>query len=154
VVSVTKIHGGDAHNIIPDKVELAGTIRTLKKEVSLLAEERLRGIAEGIAHAHGATVALDYDPNYPVTVNDPAETEFAARVASEVAGPPNVVTDLPPMMGGEDFSYMLLARPGALIFIGNGDSAGLHNPSYDFNDEAIPYGVSYWVRLAETALAA
>jgi len=154
VVSVTKIHGGDAYNIIPDKVQLAGTIRTLKPEVSKLAEERLHQIAEGVARAQGAMVTIDYDPNYPVTVNNPAETDFASGVAGEVAGSANVVIDLPPMMGGEDFSYMLLARPGALIFIGNGDSAGLHNPSYDFNDEAIPYGVSYWVRLAETALAA
>jgi len=154
VVSVTKFHGGDAHNIIPDRVEMAGTIRTLKGEVSLLAEGRLRTIAEGIAHAHGAKVAIEYDPNYPVTVNNQAEAEFAAQVAVAVAGAANVATDVPPLMGGEDFSYMLLARPGCLIFIGNGDSAGLHNPSYDFNDEAIPYGISYWVRLVESALPA
>ncbi|WEX10088.1 M20 aminoacylase family protein [Chelativorans sp. AA-79] len=153
VVSVTKVHGGDAHNIIPDKVELAGTIRTLKREVSALAEERLHAICRGIADAGGASVSVEYDPNYPVTVNHPEETGFAGSVASEVAGAANVFTDMPPMMGGEDFSYMLEARPGAFIFVGNGDSAGLHNPAYDFNDEAIPHGVSYWVRLAERALA-
>ncbi|WP_309086235.1 M20 aminoacylase family protein [Chelativorans sp.] len=153
VVSVTKMHGGEAYNIIPDTVELAGTIRTLKKELAELAAERLQAICRGIAEAHGASVRVDYDPNYPVTVNHPAETEFAARVAAEIAGEPNVITDVAPTMGGEDFSYMLEARPGAFIFLGNGDSAYLHNPAYDFNDEAIPHGVSYWVRLAETALA-
>ena len=153
VVSVTKIHGGEAYNIIPDSVQLAGTIRTLKKEMAALASERLRAICHGIAEAHGADVTVDYDPNYPVTVNDPAETEFAAMVAREIAGAANVATDTPPMMGGEDFSYMLQARPGAFIFVGNGDSANLHNPAYDFNDEAIPHGVSYWVRLAETAIS-
>jgi amidohydrolase len=153
VVSVTKIHGGDAHNIIPDRVELAGTIRTLKKDLATLAAERLRDICLGTAQAHGANVVVDYDPNYPVTVNHPGETEFAIRAAGDVAGLANVTTDAPPMMAGEDFSYMLEARPGAFIFIGNGDSANLHNTAYDFNDEAIPHGVSYWVRVAETALA-
>src|SRR5690606_17037012 len=153
VVSVTQVHGGDAHNVIPDVVELSGTVRTLKKELDLLAEERLQAIAQGIAAAQGADVSVDYDRNYPVTVNHGDETAFAAQVAGEVAGAANVTTDMPPMMVGEDFSYMLEARPGAFIFVGNGDSAPLHNPAYDFNDEIIPYGVSYWVRLAETALS-
>lgn len=154
VVSVTKINGGHSHNIIPDSVTLEGTVRTLKKEMNALAEERLRAIAEGVAQAHGARATVRYQANYPVTVNDAAEAEFAAGIAREVAGPSQVTVDAAPLMGGEDFSYMLEARPGAFIFVGNGDSAFLHNPAYDFNDEAIPYGISYWVRLAEIALAA
>ncbi len=154
VVSVTKFHAGDAFNVIPDSVELAGTVRTLKKDVNADAESRMRAICAGVAAAHGATVEVDYDSNYPVTFNHADETAFASAIASEIAGAANVDTDITPTMGGEDFSYMLEARPGAFIFIGNGDSAALHNTAYDFNDDAIPHGVSYWVRLAETALAA
>ena len=152
VVSVTKFHAGDAYNIIPQKAEIAGTVRTLKKEVAALAKKRLHEICEGIAAAHGARVEIDYDSNYPVTVNDPAEAAFAIDVAREVAGEPNVEPATPPVMGGEDFSYMLEARPGAFVFLGNGDSAALHHPAYDFNDEAIPHGISFWVRLAEQSL--
>lgn len=154
VVSVTKVHAGDAYNIIPEQVEFAGTIRTLKTEVGDRARARMREICEGIAAAHGATVDVDIVVNYPVTFNDPAETGFAAGIAMGVAGEPNVATEVAPVMGGEDFSYMLEARPGAFIFLGNGATANLHNPAYDFNDEAIPHGVSYWVKLAETSLAA
>lgn len=154
VVSVTKFHAGDAFNVIPDSAELAGTVRTLRTEVNALAEKRMRAICQGIAEAHDASITVDYDSNYPVTFNHADETVFASGVAAEIAGQANVATDIAPLMGGEDFSYMLEARPGAFIFIGNGDTANLHNPHYDFNDEAIPHGVSYWVRLAETALAA
>ena len=154
VVTVTKFHGGDAYNIIPEQVELAGTVRTLKKEVAAQAGERIRAICEGVCAAHGATVTIDYDSNYPVTFNDPAETVFAGDVAAVIAGEPQVHRAIQPVMGGEDFSYMLEVRPGAFIFIGNGESANLHHPAYDFNDDVIPHGVSYWVRLAETALAA
>lgn len=153
VVSVTQIHGGDAHNIIPDEVVLRGTVRTLRKEMAELAERRMREISTGIAAAHGARITVDYDNNYPVTFNDPAEAAFAGQVAIEVAGTDRVDANVAPLMGGEDFSYMLEARPGAFIFIGNGDSAYLHNSSYDFADDAIPHGISYWVRLTETALA-
>jgi hippurate hydrolase len=127
-------------------------VRTLKKEVAALAKKRLHEICEAIAAAHGARVEIDYDSNYPVTVNDPAEAAFAIDVAREVAGEPNVEPATPPVMGGEDFSYMLEARPGAFVFLGNGDSAALHHPAYDFNDEAIPHGISFWVRLAEQSL--
>lgn len=154
VVSVTKIHAGDAYNIIPEELEFAGTIRTLKKEVAEQAYERMRAVCEGVAAAHGASVKVDIDVNYPVTFNHEAETDFAVSIARSVAGEPNVNGSVSPVMGGEDFSYMLEARPGAFIFLGNGDTAGLHNPEYDFNDEAIPHGVSYWVKLAETELAA
>lgn len=154
VVTVTKFHGGEAYNVIPETVQLAGTVRTLRGEVAAKAEERMRAIAEGLAAANGAKIHVDYDPNYPVTDNHPDEAAFIADVAAEVAGAPHVNANTRPLMGGEDFSYMLQARPGAFIFIGNGNSANLHHPRYDFNDEAIPHGISYWVRLAETALTA
>jgi len=153
VVSITKFHAGDAHNIIPEKAALAGTVRTLKSETAQLAQQRLQAVCDGTAAAFGVAVELDFRPNYPVTFNHASETVFAGDVAAEVAGAGQVDRDMQPLMAGEDFSYMLEARPGAFIFIGNGDSAGLHHPAYDFNDEAIPHGISYWVRLAETALA-
>ncbi len=154
VVSITKFHAGDAYNVIPEQAELAGTVRTLKKEVAKLAEERVRAICAGVAATYGVTVELDFDANYPVTFNHPEETAFASDIAASVAGETQVHRAMPPVMGGEDFSYMLEARPGAFIFIGNGATAGLHHPAYDFNDEAIAHGVSYWVKLTETALAA
>ncbi|QDC01274.1 MULTISPECIES: M20 aminoacylase family protein [Phyllobacteriaceae] len=154
VVSVTKFHAGDAYNVIPETAEIAGTVRTLKKEVAKLAEERIRALCAGLAAANGAEINLDYDANYPVTFNHAEETVFAADVAATVAGDSHVHRNMPPVMGGEDFSYMLEARPGAFIFIGNGDSAGLHHPAYDFNDEVISHGISYWVKLTETALPA
>ena len=154
VVTVTKFHAGDAYNVIPDNAEIAGTVRTLKKEVAALAERRMREICAGIAATFGAEISVDYQANYPVTVNDAEQAVFAGDMAAAVAGEPNVHRTMPPVMGGEDFSYMLEARPGAFIFIGNGATAALHHPAYDFNDEIIPHGVSYWIRLAETALAA
>ncbi len=154
VVSVTKFNAGFAHNVIPEQAVLAGTVRALTPDVRDTGEVRIRQIAESIAGAYGATVDVCYGRNYPVTVNHPAETAHALAVAATVAGDGKVNAALDPMMGGEDFSYMLLARPGAFIFIGNGDTAGLHHPAYDFNDEAIPHGISYWVKLAETRLAA
>ncbi len=154
VVSVTKFHGGEAYNVIPETAELGGTVRTLKQEIATLARQRMQAICDGIGQASGATITLSYSPNYPVTFNHPEETVFASDVAATIAGDAQVHRSMPPVMGGEDFSYMLEARPGAFIFIGNGDTANLHHPAYDFNDEAIPHGVSYWVKLAETALAA
>lgn len=154
VVSVTKFHAGDAYNIIPESAEIAGTVRTLRKEIAKKSEERIRTICDGLATAFGAKIEVDYQANYPVTFNHAEETVFASDVAANVAGDAHVHREIQPVMGGEDFSYMLEARPGAFIFIGNGDTAGLHNPNYDFNDEAIPHGMSYWVKLAETALAA
>ncbi|MER9330365.1 M20 aminoacylase family protein [Mesorhizobium sp. M0488] len=154
VVSVTKFHAGDAYNIIPETAEIAGTVRTLRKEIAKKSEERIRSICDGLATAFGARIEVDYQANYPVTFNHAEETVFASDIAANVAGDAHVHRGIQPVMGGEDFSYMLEARPGAFIFIGNGDTAGLHNPAYDFNDEAIPHGMSYWVKLAETALAA
>jgi hippurate hydrolase len=111
-------------------------------------------VAAGIAAVTGAEISVRYKNNYPVTFNHNAQTEFAERIASSVAGEGKVNANVEPMMAAEDFSYMLEARPGAYIFIGNGDTPGLHHPAYDFNDDAIPYGVSYFVAVAETALAA
>ena len=152
VVSVTRFNAGQAHNIIPGSARLGGTVRTLLPELRDFAEARIKQIAAGIALASGARIEVEYDRNYPVTVNHAVQTAFAAGVAATIAGPAHVDTDVAPMMGGEDFSYMLEARPGAFIFMGNGDSAGLHNSDYDFNDEAIPVGASYLARLVETAL--
>jgi amidohydrolase len=154
VVSVTKFHAGQASNIIPDVATFGGTVRTLKPEVRDLAETRIREIVSGLAAAHGASANVSYARNYPVTINHTAETGHAMEAALSVAGEGRVNGDTDPMMGGEDFSYMLNARPGAFIFLGNGDTAGLHNPNYDFNDEIIPHGISYWVKLAESRLPA
>jgi amidohydrolase len=154
VISVTQFHAGDAQNVIPQKAELGGTVRTLNKDMRDFAETRMKEVAAGIAAAYGAEIAISYHRNYPVTFNHEHETDFAIDIASGLSGAANVDTNTPPVMGGEDFSYMLEARPGAFIFIGNGDTAYLHHPEYDFNDEIIPHGVSYWVSLAETALKA
>jgi len=153
VVSVTKISGGDAYNVIPEHVDLAGTVRALKMEAMSTAEERMRTICAGIAQANGAEINFRFRTNYPVTDNNPEEATFAGNVAAEVSGEAGIDRNAPPLMAGEDFSYMLNARPGAFIFIGNGDTPNLHHPAYDFNDEVTPYGVSYWIRVAEAALA-
>jgi amidohydrolase len=152
VISVTKFHAGDAQNVIPQVAELAGTVRTLQKEMRDFAETRMKEVAAGVALAYGAQIRVNYNRNYPVTFNHPDETVFAVDIAQRLAGAANVDPNTPPVMGGEDFSYMLEARPGAFIFIGNGATAYLHHPEYDFNDDVIPHGVSYWVSLAETAL--
>ncbi len=154
VVSVTRFHGGDAYNVIPQTVRLSGTIRALREDVRMTAEARLREIVEFTARAHRARADVQYHRGYPVTENHPHQTEFAAEIAGTVVGADKVDVAMPPMMGAEDFSYMLLARPGAFIFAGNGDTAGLHHPQYDFNDELIPYGMSYWAKLVETAMPA
>ena len=152
VVSITLFNAGTAHNIIPEEAVLGGTVRTLDEGVRDLAERRIGEIARGIASAHGAEVEIEYERACPVTVNHDDETEHAIRAAAEIAGSDHVETDVDASMAGEDFAFMLLSRPGAYIWIGNGDSAGLHNPAYDFNDESIPHGISYWVRLAEQRL--
>ncbi|NTE88134.1 M20 aminoacylase family protein [Agrobacterium rubi] len=154
VVTVATTHGGTASNVIPGDVTLTGTVRTLLPETRDFAQKRLTEVAQATAQVHGATAEVIYHRGYPVTFNHENETDFAVGVASAVVGANAVNTDAPPHMGAEDFSYMLEARPGAFIFIGNGDTAGLHNAAYDFNDEIIPYGISYWVGLAEKSLAA
>jgi amidohydrolase len=154
VVSVTKFHAGDAYNIIAETAQLAGTVRTLKPEMRDLVEGRFRAIIANLGPAFGAKIALRYVRNYPITRNHPTETAFAAKAAGDIVGTAAVDSNAPPVMGGEDFSYMLEARPGAFIFVGNGDTAGLHNPAYDFNDDVIPIGCSYWARIVETAMPA
>ncbi|CDN55894.1 Putative Amidohydrolase family protein; hippurate hydrolase (Benzoylglycine amidohydrolase) [Neorhizobium galegae bv. officinalis bv. officinalis str. HAMBI 1141] len=152
VISVTRFDAGTAYNIIPDQATLWGTVRTLSEATRDLAENRIRQIVEGIVSAHGAEAEIDYYRQCPVTFNHDLETEHAIGVATEVVGAANVDTNVEPTMAGEDFAFMLKRRPGAFIFIGNGDTAALHNPHYDFDDEAISYGISYWVRLAEQRL--
>ncbi|MBO0904891.1 M20 aminoacylase family protein [Jiella sonneratiae] len=154
VVSVTQFHGGYAHNVIPDTATVSGTVRALDTGMRDLAEKRIREISAGIASAHDLEAVVDWDRNYPVTVNDAAESDFCAEVAGEVAGPANVDPSAPPLLAGEDFSYMLEEKPGAYVFIGNGDTSGLHTAAYDFSDEALVFGASYWVRLVERALPA
>ncbi|GAB5509894.1 MAG: M20 aminoacylase family protein [Hyphomicrobiales bacterium] len=154
VVSVTTIHAGNADNVIPERVELTGTVRTLIPDMRDLAEKRMNEIIPSVAQAMGCTAELHYERNYPVVVNHERETEFAASIASKIVGADKVETAMAPVMGGEDFAYMLEGRPGAFVFTGNGaDSANLHSPHYDFNDDIIPLGTSYWVELVETRLA-
>lgn len=163
VLSVTQIHAGSATNVIPDMATLGGTVRTFTVEVLDLIERRMREIAEHTARAFDATVEFKFHRNYPPTINHAKEAAFCKQVMADIVGARNVI-DAEPTMGAEDFAFMLLEKPGCYVFIGNGDGthrdaghgAGpcmLHNPSYDFNDELLPLGATYWVRLAETALA-
>lgn len=163
VISVTMIHAGEATNVVPDSVELQGTVRTFTVEVLDLIEKRMRQIAEHHCAAHDATCEFAFVRNYPPTVNSPAEAEFARKVMAGIVGEERVLPQ-EPTMGAEDFAYMLQAKPGAYCFIANGDGAHremghgggpcmLHNPSYDFNDDLIPLGATYWVKLAEAWLA-
>ena len=154
VVSICMFHAGNTDNVIPQTAQLRGTARSLSPQVRDMLERRLHEVVEHTAAQHGAKATIRYRRGYPVLKNHAAQTEFAAKVAGAVAGQDKIDTDVAPVMGAEDFSFMLNARPGAFIFIGNGDSAGLHHPAYNFNDEAIPFGTSYWVKLVETALAA
>src|SRR5450631_1090590 len=152
VISICMFQAGSTDNVIPQTAFLRGTARSLNPQVRDLLESRLREVVEGTARLYGAKVTFTYKRDYPVTRNHERQTAFASSVAAEVVGPERVDDNTPPVMGAEDFSFMLEARPGAFIFVGNGDSAGLHHPAYDFNDEVIPIGTSYWVKLVETAL--
>jgi hippurate hydrolase len=153
VVSICVFQAGTTDNVIPQTAQLRGTARSLTPAVRDLLERRLHEVVEGTAKLYGAKAKLTYRRGYPVLMNHEKETGFAASIAGEVVGTERVDTDFAPVMGAEDFSYMLEARPGAFIFVGNGDSAGLHHPAYNFNDDVIPIGTSYWVRLVETAMA-
>ncbi|KMO15811.1 M20 aminoacylase family protein [Methylobacterium platani] len=154
VISITQVKAGDAFNVIPEVAVLNGTVRTLSESVRDLCEARIGHVAATIAAAFGATATTDYGRGYPVTANDPEKTSFMADVAAEVSGEGAVERAVQPMMGAEDFSYMLNARPGAYIFLGTGPGAGLHHPAYDFNDQATPYGVSLFARMIERAMPA
>ena len=152
VISVTQIHLGDTDNVIPQEAMMGGTVRTFSAEMRDLAEKRINELAQHIASAFNASIKVTYERGYPVTVNHDEETELAGNVAAGVVSEKQLDRAATPMMGAEDFSYMLESRPGAFIFIGQGDTAGLHHPEYDFNDDIIPYGCSYWVNLAEATL--
>lgn len=156
VVSVTAIQAGSAFNVIPSSLEMKGTVRFLDPDVGRRTEERFRSIVRHTAEAHGARVEIDFAYGYPVTRNHAPNTELAGNVAESVAdgGAAGVNRAVAPMMGGEDFSFMLEKRPGAFIFIGNGDSAPLHNPGFDFNDATLAYGISYWRGLVHRLLPA
>jgi amidohydrolase len=162
VVSVTMLHAGEATNVVPDSCELQGTVRAFRSEVQDLIERRMQQIAQHVCAAHDAQCEFEFRRNYPATVNSAPEAEFARQVMASIVGPDNVSVQ-EPTMGAEDFAFMLQAKPGAYCFIANGDGshrdmghgAGpcmLHNPSYDFNDDLIPLGATYWVRLAEAWL--
>ena len=153
VVSICMFQAGTTDNVIPQTAQLRGTARSLDPEVRDLLETRLHEVVEGTARLYGATAKLTYKRDYPVTRNHERETAFAASVAARSSAAIAVDTDVPPVMGAEDFSFMLEARPGAFIFVGNGDSAGLHHPAYDFNDEVIPIGTSYWVQAGRDGAA-
>ena len=158
VVSVTQIHAGHTTNVIPDGAVLSGTTRAFLPEVQDMIEASIRRIAEGVAAAHGATVRVRYDRRYPPTINTAAETEVAARAAAAVVGEGHVRRDLAPCMGAEDFAWMLRERPGCYVWLGNGVGGGkggcvVHNPNYDFNDDILPIGASYWATLVEQVLA-
>jgi amidohydrolase len=155
VVSVTQVHGGDTWNVIPDEAVLRGTVRTFKTELQDAIEAGIRRVATGIASALGTSAEVRYERRYPPTVNSEKETEVAAAIAADVVGDANVNRSLLPTMGSEDFAFMLQAKPGCYVFIGNGTgekAVGLHNPHYDFNDEILPIGASYWARLVERTL--
>jgi hippurate hydrolase len=163
VISVTMIHAGEATNVIPDSCELRGTVRTFSIEVLDMIEQRMRDMATHTAAAFGMTCEFDFVPKYPPTINSGPEAEFARGVMQSIVGKAQVLPQ-EPTMGAEDFSFMLQAKPGCYCFIGNGDgdhrSVGhgggpcmLHNPSYDFNDELLPLGATYWVRLVQAWLA-
>jgi hippurate hydrolase len=151
VLSVTQIHTGSADNIIPNTAWINGTVRTFDKAVQSMVRTRMAEIVAGQATSYGVAAELDYELGYPPTINDPAKTEFAVGVASEIAGAAGVRADAGVEMGAEDFAYMLEQRPGSYLFVGNGDTAGLHHPAYDFCDETAPYGASFFARLVERA---
>ena len=162
VISVTMIHAGEATNVVPDTCELQGTVRTFTLELLDIIEKRMQEVAEHTCAAHGATCDFTFHRNYPPTINHPAETEFTRRVLEEMVGKDNVM-EYEPTMGSEDFSFFLQEKPGCYFHIGNGDGSHregghglgpcmLHNASYDFNDELIPLGGTFWVKLVEAKL--
>jgi len=157
VVSVTQVHGGDTWNVIPQEVVLRGTVRTFKREVQDLIEERMKGIVAGVAATFDMTATLRYERRYPATVNAAAETQHAIAAASAVVGAEHVDTDPTPEMGSEDFAFMLQKKPGCYVWLGAGtgpDTPNIHSPHYDFNDDALSIGASYWVTLAEQQVGA
>jgi hippurate hydrolase len=157
VISVTKVHGGDAHNVIPGKVLLGGGIRCFDREMRDLLRSRVVGVVEGVCAGLGARGSVEFISGYPAVVNGQAEIGMAAEVAASIVGTDNVDADSDPVLGSEDFAFMLEEMPGCYVFIGNGSGEGvrmIHNPGYDFNDEVATLGATYWVRLAQAFLRA
>jgi amidohydrolase len=154
VISITSVKAGEAFNVIPQTLRMLGTVRTFKPEVQDLVEARMKELVENVAKGMGCVGKIDYQRGYPVTFNHADQTDFAVKVARAVAGDDKVDADTPPLMGAEDFSYMLNKRPGCYIFVGNGDTAACHHPAYNFDDNAILAGTSYWAKLVETAMPA
>lgn len=152
VISVTQIHTGTADNVIPEKAFINGTVRTFDRAVQSMVMARLEAIVAGAAIGYGVKAELVYNLGYPATINDPERTAFAAGIAREVAGDAGVIDDSGPEMGAEDFAYLLEKRPGSYLFVGNGDTAGLHHPAYNFDDEGAAAGASFFARLIERAL--
>ncbi|QFT59767.1 putative hydrolase YxeP [Sulfitobacter sp. THAF37] len=151
VISTTQIHTGTTDNVIPEEVYINGTVRTFDKDVQAMVLRRMQALVDGHAASFDLRAELDFEFGYPPTVNDPQSTDFAAEVAEEVAGSAGVERHFAPVMGAEDFSYMLEARPGAYLLLGQGEGAGVHHPKYDFNDEIAPIGASFFARLVERA---
>jgi hippurate hydrolase len=154
VVSITQFHSGTAFNIIPETAELKGTVRTLDPAVRDLVERRIGEMADSIARAYGGSAETKYTRMYPVTMNHAREAAVAAEVARDVVGAERVDDRVTPLMGGEDFAFMLEARPGAFVFLGMGDGNDCHHPAYRFNDNVLGHGASYWVRLVEKSMPA
>jgi len=159
VISVTQIHAGDAYNVIPDSVQMHGTVRTFQPETRKEIPSSMLRVAEGVCAAYGGTCELNYMSGYPATINSVAETEISAKAVVDLLGEENIIRNPTPSMGGEDFSYMLEARPGCYVWLGIGPGKGeggcmLHSSRYDFNDDVLPIGASYWVKLVENELPA
>ena len=152
ILSICEFHAGETYNVIPETAHLRGTARFLSEATRDAVEGQLGQLCEQTGKAFGANITLNYRRLYPCTVNDPEQAAFAAEVAVSLVGKERVNPNTTPMMGGEDFSFMLQARPGAFLFLGNGDTADLHSPHYDFNDAALPYGCAYWLRLIEMGM--
>jgi amidohydrolase len=149
VVSMCQFHAGEADNVVPQFARISGTVRTFKPDVQERVEAAVKSIATSVASGLGAVATVNYRRSYPAVVNDPVATDFAASIAARVG---SVNRDAPAVMGSEDFSFMLHQAPGAFIFAGNGDTASLHHPEYDFNDDLTPVGIQYWATLVETEL--
>ena len=159
VISVTQIHAGDAYNVIPDSVRMHGSVRTFLPETQEVMPSSMLRVAEGVCAAFGASCVLNYIKGYPATINSVQETEISAKAVVDLVGEENLIRDPTPSMGAEDFSYMLQARPGCYVWLGIGTGKGdggcmLHSSHYDFNDDVLPSGASYWATLVENELAA
>ena len=156
VLSVTQFHGGDAYNVIPNEIEIKGTVRCFSTKVQASIEKQMENLTSSICSAYGATYEFEYQHRYPPTINSAEEVETSIKVMNEISDESMINTSPSPSMGSEDFAFMLQEKPGSYIWIGNGDGEGscmLHNPGYDFNDEILPIGATYWVNMAEEILS-